>query len=251
MKLSGNTILITGGSSGIGLELAKALHALGNRVIISGRRKALLDEVAAAYPGITPYVHDMADGDSIPDFSAQVIKDHPDLNMLIHNAGLMQAETLSAAPSDLGISEQTVAVNLLGPIRLTHALLPHLAGRPGSAIITVSSGLAFVPLAITPAYCATKAAIHSWSQSLRQQLKASGTRVLEIAPPAVQTDLMPGSRTNPNYMPLDQFISETMAILQSDPVPDEICVERVRFLRDAEREGRADQVFQMLNQLPH
>lgn len=250
MNFSNQTILVTGGTAGIGLELAKAFHADGAHVIIAGRRQALLDQITADHPGMTGYPLDMSDAKAVRDFAVKVTAAHPALSIVVHNAGIMQAEQLTADPSPLSIAEDTIATNLMGPIRLTHALLPQIIGKPNSAIITVSSGLAFVPLAMTPTYSATKAAIHSWSQSLRQQLRDTGTRVLEIAPPAVQTDLMPGSKTNPNALPLDDFIAETMTILHSDPTPDEVCVERVKFLSNAEKEGRYDQVFQMLNGTP-
>ncbi len=250
MNFKDQTILVTGGTAGIGLELARAFHALGGHVIIAGRRQVLLQQITSAHPGMTGYVLDMADAAAVADFAKMVTAQHPALNMVVHNAGIMQAEQLSATPSDLQIAEDTIATNLLGPIRLTHALLPHMLGKPGSAIMTVSSGLAFVPLAITPTYSATKAAIHSWTQSLRHQLRDTGTRVIEIAPPAVQTDLMPGSRTNPNAMPLDEFITETMGLLQTEPTPDEVCVQRVGRLRQAEAAGTYDKVFGMVNNTP-
>lgn len=251
MTFTGQTILITGATSGIGLELAKALQAQGNKIIIAGRREALLTQITAAHPGMVGYRLDMADGADIARFASAIVSNHPDLNVVIHNAGIMIAEELSATPSDLAVSEGTIATNLLGPIRLTHALLPHLAAQPEAAIVTVSSGLAFVPLALTPTYSATKAAIHSWSQSLRHQLAETSIKVLEIAPPGVQTDLMPGHAVNPQMMPLADFISETVERLQSQPTPDEVLVERVKFLRNAEREGRFDQVFAMLNGAAH
>ena len=244
MNISGNTILITGGTSGIGLALARALKAAGNTVIIAGRRKALLDDLARR-DGFAAYELDIADAAAIPAFAAKVAAAHPALDMLVNNAGIMQTEDLAAA--DTAIAEATVATNLLGPIRLTAALLPHLMRQPRATIVNVSSGLAFVPLAATPTYSATKAAMHSYSQSLRHQLRDSTVAVLELAPPAVQTDLMPGSATNPAFMPLADFIAETMSLLAGDPTPDEILVERVGFLRRAEAEGRFDAVFGVLN----
>jgi uncharacterized oxidoreductase len=246
MTPTGNTILITGGGSGIGRELALRFAAQGNEVIIAGRRQAALDDVAAAAPGIATYTLDIADADAIAAFAAQVTADHPALNVVIHNAGIMVAEDLNA-DDFLATAEATVATNLLGPIRLTSALLPHLRGQPNAAIVTVSSGLAFVPLAATPTYSATKAAIHSWSQSLRHQLAGAGIDVIELAPPGVQTDLMPGHAENPQMMPLDAFMDETMALFARQPALDEICVSRVEMLRNAERSGKYDQVFAMLN----
>jgi uncharacterized oxidoreductase len=247
MHISGNTILITGGGSGIGRALAEALHAEGNTVIIAGRRAAALDEVAAANPGIETAVLDIADAAAIVAFASEIITRFPALNVILNNAGIMIAEDLTAEPVDLRDAEATVATNLLGPIRLIGALLPHLKAQPAATILTVSSGLAFVPLAATPTYSATKAAIHSYSQSLRHQLRDTNVDVIEIAPPAVATDLMPGHAENPNSMPLDAYIAETIANLTAQPHGPENLVARVGFLRNAERNGSFDQVFAKLN----
>ncbi|WP_010162232.1 SDR family oxidoreductase [Sphingomonas sp. PAMC 26617] len=247
MKTTGNTLLITGGGSGIGRALAEQFHARGNRVIVAGRRAEPLAALARDLPGIATALLDVADAADIARFAAQVVADHPALNAVIHNAGIMRPENMAADRYDPTDAEAMIATNLLGPIRLTAALLPHLRKQANAAILTVSSGLAFVPLVVTPTYSATKAAIHSWSQSLRSQVAGLGIDVIEIAPPAVATDLMPGQATNPNSMPLDAYIAETMALLEANPAGPENTVERVRFLRDAEREGRYDSVFAMLN----
>lgn len=247
MKISGNTILITGGGAGIGRGLAEALHAEGNQIIISGRRENVLRETAAANPGMAFAVLDVEDAAAIRLFAGQVVKDHPALNVLINNAGIMRAETLTADPVKLDDAEAMIATNLLGPIRLTAALLPHLQRQPEATIINVTSGLAFVPLALTPTYSATKAAMHSYSQSLRHQLRKTPVRVIELPPPAVATDLMPTSRSNPNAMGLADYIRESMALLKADPSAAEICVERVRRLRDAEAKGTYAQVFGQIN----
>lgn len=246
MKPSGNTILITGGTSGIGLALAKALLATGNTVLIAGRRTALLHQAVAETPGLIGLPLDMTDAAGIAEFAARVVKDHPALNVLVNNAGIMQAEDLADPKASLAIAEATITTNLLGPIRLIAALLPHLRARPSATIINVTSGLAFVPLALTPSYSATKAALRSYTQSLRHILRDTSVEVVELAPPAVQTDLMPGSATNPNFMTLPDFIAETMVLLAKGNQP-EILVERVKFLSNAEREGRFDAVFGMLN----
>jgi uncharacterized oxidoreductase len=245
--ITNSTILITGATSGIGLGLAQRLHAAGNRLILTGRRQALLDEATAAHPGMTGYQNDITDADQVADLAARLAKDHPDLSTVILNAGIMQPERLVQGQTDLSVAEATIATNLLGPIRLTHALMPQLLAQPSARIVTVTSGLAFVPLALTPTYSATKAAIHSWTQSLRFQLAATNIAVNELAPPGVQTDLMPGHRTSPHAMPFDAFIDEVMSILGQDPIPDEILVERVQLLRRAEAEGRHAQTFQTLN----
>ena len=247
MNIGGNTILITGGGSGIGRALAEALHARGDRVIVAGRRREALAAVAAANPGMAVETLDVADAAAIPAFVARVTAAHPELNVLINNAGIMVAEDLTAEPFDLSVAEATVAANLLGPIRLTTALLPHLRRRPAATVMNVTSGLAFVPLARTPTYSAAKAGLHSWSESLRAQLRDTAVEVIELAPPAVATDLMPGHADDPNSMPLDAYIAEVMALLAAHPGAPEVCVERVRFLREAERRGDYDQVFARLN----
>jgi uncharacterized oxidoreductase len=246
MNLTGNTILITGGGSGIGRGLAEAFHALGNQVIIAGRRCAVLEEVTQANPGMKSLSVDMQDGRAIRTFAAQAIEQFPSLNVLINNAGIMRGERLTAQQADLADTEAIVATNLLGPIRLTAALLPHLQKQSSSAIINVSSGLAFVPLVFTPTYCATKAAIHSYSQSLRYQLKSTPVEVIELAPPYVQTHLMDGADDS-RAMPLKEFIAEVMEIFKTQPTPGEIIVERAKGLRNAEREGRYDGTFAGLN----
>ncbi|MBV1705373.1 MAG: SDR family oxidoreductase [Hyphomicrobiales bacterium] len=247
MNESGNTILVTGGTSGIGRALAHEFHALDNRVIVTGRRKALLDEVTAAHPGMVGYVLDVDDPTAIRDFATMATSKHPDLNVLLNNAGIMPIEDLTADVVDVSAAEAVIATNLLAPIRLTAALLPHLRRRARSAVINVSSGLAFVPLAITPTYNATKAAIHSYTMSLRRQLRETSVEVIEIVPPGVQTDLMPGMADNPNMMPLHEFIAETMAVFRQKPTPSEIKVKTVGFLRDAEAEGRFERTFETLN----
>lgn len=243
MQASGKTILITGGGSGIGAALAHEFHAAGNQVIITGRRQAALDAVVADHPGMIAMTLDMTDAAAIDDFAARVVAQAPGLDAVVHNAGIMVAEEMI----DLDIAETTIATNLLGPIRLTQALLPHLLTRPQAVLMTVSSGLAFVPLAATPTYSATKAAIHSWTLSLRDKLKATNIEVIELVPPGVQTDLMPGHAENAQMMPLADFIAEVMGLLRQEPTPAEIHVERVKFLSEAERRGDFAQVFGMLN----
>ena len=238
MNITGNTILITGGGSGIGRGLAEAFHKLGNKVIIAGRRKQVLDETTAANPGMASIVLNIEDPVDIRKVAAQLATDHPTLNAVIHNAGIMRPENLLAQQEDLADAEAIIATNLLGPLHLTAALLPQLQKQPHAAILTVSSGLAFIPMAITPTYNATKAAIHSWSQSLRYQLKSTNIQVIEIVPPYVQTELMGSAQAaDPRAMPLKEFLDETIHLIKAQPNATEILVERVKPLRFAEHNG--------------
>ena len=246
MQMSGNTILITGGGSGIGRALAEAFHARGNAVIIAGRRHNVLDEVTTANPGMGSGPLDIEDAGAIKTFAQHILADFPALNVVIHNARIMRPESVQDGALD--DAEATVATNLLGPIRLTAALLAHLEAQPRATLVTVSSGLAFLPLAMTPTYNATKAAIHSYTQSLRHQLRDTNVEVIELIPPAVQTELMgPELATNPNYLPLADYVAETMHLLETDPDATEILVERVRPLRFAETSGNYDAIFSQLN----
>lgn len=247
MKTTGNTILITGGGSGIGRALAEAFQRQGNQVVIAGRRRDALDAVVAANPGMQAAVLDIEDGASIPGFAADLVQRFPALNVVLHNAGIMRPEQLREGGLDT--AEHTIATNLLGPIRLNDALLPHLLAQPAATIMTVSSGLAFLPLAATPTYSATKAAIHSYTLSLRHQLKGSSVEVLELAPPYVQTELMGEQQaSDPRAMPLAEFIDEVMAIIAAGPEHGEILVERVKPLRNAEANGNFHAFFTSFNE---
>jgi uncharacterized oxidoreductase len=249
MNLTGNTILITGGGSGIGLALAQQFHQRGNQVIVAGRRQANLDAAAAANPGMKSIVLDTADAASIAAAVPKLLSEFPELNAVLNNAGIMRPEFLKKG--ETADAEAIVATNLLGPIRLTAALMPHLLKQPRATILNVSSGLGFVPLAFTPTYCATKAAIHSYTQSLRYQLKDTAIQVIEIVPPWVATELMGSVPDDPRAMPLDAFIAETMQILATDA--DENCVQNVLRLRNAAANGTEAQAFAMLNSMhaPH
>ena len=216
MQISGNTLLITGGGSGIGRALAEAFHAEGNQVIIAGRRRQLLDEVTAANAGMKAAELDIGDAADIRRFAGTIQNDFPTLDGVIHMAGIMKNEQLKNG--ELGDAEATIATNLLGPIRLNAALMPLLLAQPRATIMTVSSGLAFAPLAMTPTYSATKAAIHSWTQSLRYQLKDTAVQVIELAPPYVRTSLMGQRQANdPFAMPLEEFVSDVMVFIKSWP----------------------------------
>lgn len=243
MNPTGNTIFMTGGTSGIGLALARRFRDLGNTVIISGRRKDLLDRIAAE-DGIACVQLDVADPVSIQAAFEQVTTTN-DVNVLITMAGIMQVEDLRD-PGHLDTAEQTIDINLLGTIRTIAAFTPYLLRQTAPVILTVSSGLASVPLTITPTYSATKAAIHSYTQSLRIQLADTPIQVIELVPPAVRTALL-NQENDEHAMPLDEYVDETIQLLQDTPDADEILVERVKFLRNAERENRYEQVIGVLN----
>jgi uncharacterized oxidoreductase len=244
MKLTGNTILITGGGSGIGRGLAEAFHALGNAVIIAGRRQQALDATTTANPGMRSAQLDIESAAAIRAFAAKMAKEYPVLNVVIHNAGIMRPENLLQQPEELTDAEAIITTNLLGPIRLTAALLPQLKKQPEATIMTISSGLAYLPMAMTPTYCATKAAIHSYSLTLRYQLRGTKIEVLELVPPYVQTELMGDAQArDPRAMPLKDFLAETMKILKEQPEATEILVERVLPLRYAEKNGDFEKAF--------
>jgi uncharacterized oxidoreductase len=215
------------GRSGIGRGLAEALHKLGNKVIIAGRRSSHLNAVITANPGMKAVELDVTDPASIDRVAATLIADHPELNVLINNAGIMQPDTVAAKIDD-ALLTSTIATNLLGPIRMTSALIEHLKSKDSAVVAYTSSVLAFVPLAVTGVYSATKAALHSYVLSQRFMLRDTGVRVLEIAPPWVRTELM-NSQEAELAMPLDQFIAETMTVLGTDN--DEILIEAATAFR--------------------
>jgi short-subunit dehydrogenase involved in D-alanine esterification of teichoic acids len=247
MNISGNTVFIPGSTSGIGLALALELQGRGNTVIIGGRRADLLERIAAEHPGLDTVTIDTSDAASIEAAAQEVLARHPDLNVLIPMAGIMRAEDWHKPDSFLASAESVVTTNVLGPIRLIAAFIEHLQAQPAATIITVSSGLAFTPLAVTPSYSASKAAIHMLSESIRLQYADTSVQVIELVPPSVRTELMPGQQDNELAMPLDEFIAEAAGLLESQPGAKEIQVERVKFLRYGEARGDYDQVVATLN----
>ena len=247
MNITGNTVFIPGSTSGIGLALAVELHARGNTVIVGGRRADLLDRIAARHPGIDTVQVDCGDPASIDSAAKEVLARHPDLNVLVAMAGIMRIEDWRRPEEFLASAESVITTNVLGPIRLIAAFIEHLQAQPEATIVTVSSGLAFTPLAVTPSYNASKAAIHMLSESIRLQLADTPVEVVELVPPSVRTSLVPGQESSEVAMPLDEFVAEALALFETQPDATEIQVERVKFLRYGEARGDYDQVVATLN----
>ncbi|GAA4636749.1 SDR family NAD(P)-dependent oxidoreductase [Actinoallomurus vinaceus] len=247
MNISGNTVFIPGATSGIGLALALELQARGNTVIVGGRRVELLERIAAEHPGIDTVRIDTADAASIDSAAKEVLAKHPGLNVLVTMAGIMRIEDWHRPESFLASAESIVTTNVLGPIRLIAAFVEHLQAQPDATIMTVSSGLAFAPLKVTPSYNASKAAIHMLSESIRLQLADTTVKIVELEPPAVRTALLPGQEESEFAVPLEEYVAEVIALIEAQPDAKEIQVERVKFLRYAEARGDYDQVVQTLN----
>ena len=246
MQLSGNTIFITGGGSGIGRALAESFHKLGNQVIISGRRKGHLDATIKANPGMQSIELDIQDPANIAAVANKLIHDYPKLNVLINNAGVMQLDN-AAGQIDEAVLLSTITTNLMGPIRMTSALIDHLKKQNTAAVINVTSGLAFVPMAATAIYSSTKAALHSYTLSMRYKLKGTSVKVLELAPPWVRTDLM-NSNEAPQAMPLDEFTAEAMKILGTDT--EEIVVDRAKMFRNNPGPNEAEFIDKFNGMIP-
>lgn len=252
MNITGNTIFIPGSTSGIGLALALRLREKDNTVIIGGRRTDLLEQIAAEHPEIDTVQIDTADAASVRSGADQVLARHPDLNVVIAMAGIMKVEDWHHPDTFLESAESIITTNVLGPIRLIAAFIEHLQKQPDATIITVSSGLAFAPLKVTPSYNASKAAIHMLTESVRLQLADTTVKLKELVPPAVKTDLIPGQRESDWAVPLDEFADDVIRLLEKEPGANEIQVERVKFLRYAEARGDYDTVVATLNALdPH
>lgn len=219
MNTTGNTVLITGGTSGIGLAFAEEFLSLGNTVIICGRRLHRLEEIRAAHPAIITKLCDVANTRQREELAQWVIGNHPEVNVLINNAGVQLLTDLTN-PVDLDRVRQEVDTNFMAPLHLSSLFAPHLATREKAAIINISSGLAFVPLSFMPVYCATKAAIHSLTLSLRHQLRHTPVTVFEIAPPAVDTELGSDRRADKSQshggMPVADFLREAMEAIRND-----------------------------------
>ncbi len=248
MQISGNTVLVTGGTSGIGRALAVALHEAGNTVIVAGRRQNLLDEIEQNHPGIVGMQLDVEDSNALQQFAGEVQKRFPKLNVLFNNAGIAGNEDYTAETIDTAYAKRTIGTNITSVIELTAALLPTLRQQPQSTLLVTTSGLAFVPFPKGPVYGATKAFLHSWLEAIRMQLRGTNVEVLELAPPYVQTELGgPQQAQDPRAMPLDAYTAEVMSILK-DPSKiekGEVLTENVKPLRWAEKNGNYDQFLEM------
>ena len=243
MDLTGNTILVTGGASGIGLAFARRFLDANNIVIICGRRESKLREAQQAHPGLEARVCDLARPSEREALVSWATREFRSLNVLINNAGIQRRVRLEEQ-EPWGDTGEEIAINLEAPIHLTRLLLPHLVHQPRPAIVNVTSGLAFAPLARTPVYSATKAALHSFTLSLRHQLAGTPVKVIEIAPPAVDTDLgAPG--LHKFGVNVDEFADHVMTRLGAGEIE-----MGYGFAEDARRASREqlDQIFQRMNQ---
>ncbi|NKI92952.1 SDR family NAD(P)-dependent oxidoreductase [Rhizobacter sp. SG703] len=249
MKLTGNTILVTGGTSGIGRALAEALHDRGNRVVITGRRQALLDDITGARPGLVGLQLDVDDAASLSRLSIELRERFPELNVLLANAGISRTEDMASDAWRADDAEAIVRTNILGVMRTAAAFLPLIKDKPHAAFLATSSALAFVPRADFPTYCASKAFLHSWLQSMRHQLRPIPVEVLELSPPYVQTELTGAQQArDPRAMPLDDYVAEVLRILDAGDIPrGEVLLERDFARRWAERDGRYEATFAAMN----
>jgi uncharacterized oxidoreductase len=243
MQLTGNTILITGGTSGIGLAFAEAFLRLGNKVIICGRREDRLYSIKEKYPDIATRLCDVASADEREDLFRWVLSTHADLNVLINNAGVQYTTDLTKRV-DLKKVSNEIETNLVAPVHLSSLFSEYLSQKQNAAIINISSGLAFVPLAFMAVYCATKAAVHSFTLSLRHQLRNTNIKVFEIAPPAVDTELGSDRREDKTQshggIPVDEFIAEAMEALKND-------VFEAPIAQAKNSHAKREAVFEMMN----
>lgn len=249
MDTTGHTVFIAGATQGIGLALGRRFQQAGNTVIIGGRRTEVLEQLAAEH-GFDTVTVDVTDPDSILKARDQVIAAHPELNVLVAMAGIMVAEDVTK-PDFLAAAERTVDTNVLGTVRLVAAFTEHFQTRPDSTIITMSSGLAHTPLAITPSYNGSKAFIHLFSETLRLQFADTSVKVVELCAPALRTELMPGGSQVEGFYPLEDYIEDTWSILTSQPDVTEIIIDRVKPLRFSEVEDRYAEAVETLNSHVH
>ena len=236
MNLSNNTVLITGGATGIGLELARQLLARGNEVIICGRRRERLEQAKTMYPALHARVANVAYPRDRGDLLAFVERHFPNLNVLVNNAGVQHLVDFRD-PEHLQRADEEIGINLVAPIHVTNLFLPHLLRQPHAAIVNVTSGLGFAPLARMPVYCATKAAFHSITMSLRFQLRDTNVKVFETIPPIVTSELGSAHRpaeANRTAMPTDAAVTEMIEALERDEY--EYAIGEAKRLRSAREE---------------
>lgn len=227
MDLTQRTVLVVGGTSGIGLGMARRFAAAGSTVVVAGRRTGQVDDLDTVQLDVT-------DADSVLRARDRVLDRYPDLDVVVTMSGVMLVEDLRD-PAHLAAAETTVAINLLGTIRVVDAFTPHLVGRGAGTVITVSSGIAFLPFPLMPTYAASKAGVHAYTEALRAQLAGAGVTVAELVPPAVATAGQ--EKVNPAALPLEAFLDEVMGLLAQEPTPDEVLVHGVLQHRWAERDG--------------
>ncbi len=234
MDIANRTVLIVGGTSGIGLGLARRFASAGSAVVVGGRTTEHIDDVETVKI-------DIIEPDSIRRARDQVLSTHPDLDVVVTMAGVMIPEDLRD-PAHLADAETTIEINLLGTIRVVDAFLPHLMSRADGDIVTVTSGIGFMPFPLMPTYGASKAGVHSYTESLRAQLNGTGVRVTELIPPAVANAGQ--EKLNPAALPLDDFLDEVMSIFASNPETNEVVVRAAEGLRWAERDGTYPELLQ-------
>ncbi|MGI5139909.1 MULTISPECIES: SDR family oxidoreductase [unclassified Streptomyces] len=243
MDLSNRTVLIVGGTSGIGRELARRFAAAGSTVAVGGRSPKALSELAGE--GFGTFGIDVTDGVSVARARDAVLAQYPDLDTVVTMSGVMLLEDLRDS-AHFETAQTTIDTNLVGTIRVIDAFTPHLVERGAGTFITVTSGIAFLPFPPMPTYAASKAAVHAYSEALRVQLDGTGVGVVELVPPAVATAGQ--EKVNPHALPLDDFAAEVMQLLSQDLTPDEILVERVLMHRWAERDGTYDDLVAQRSQ---
>ncbi|MFD1713764.1 SDR family oxidoreductase [Amnibacterium flavum] len=231
MDITSRSVFIAGGTSGIGLELARRFSAAGSTVVVGGRRTDLLERLDAE--GLGTVEIDVTDPESVTRARDQVLTRFPSIDTIVTMSGIGQPEDLRD-PAHFATTEATIAVNVLGTIRVVDAFTPHLIAQGSGTIITVSSGIGFLPFPLMATYGASKAAVHAYSEALRAQLAGTGVEVAELVPPAVATDFGP---SNPHALPLDDYATEVMGLLAQQPTPQEILVQGVLMHRWAERDG--------------
>jgi uncharacterized oxidoreductase len=244
MDITNRTVFIAGATSGIGLELARRFAEAGSTVIVGGRRSDLLDTIAVE--GFATVPIDVTDQASVDHARETIVRTHPDLDTIVTMSGVMIPEDLRN-PAHFSAAQQTIDTNLLGTIRVIDAFTPQLIGRGAGTIITVTSGIGFLPFPVMPTYAASKAGVHAYSEALRAQLDGTGVEVSELVPPAVATTPEHAQR-NPRALGLAEFATEVMGLLQANPTPHEILVKGVLMHRWAERDGTYDELVAQRSQ---